>query len=359
MALQTSNGWCWPMPPLLQSTLPNLNTTFLIDAAAEKAAIVFQASAAKNAHKIWIRFATTTTGDTLDVRVETVDTAANGDPTGTLFGTNTNGALVLAGSDDNIWKSVTLTADATFAAGDVVAVVVVQGSVPGNTQISAYADLGVGQGGSFPYGDLYTGAWAKQQYMPMIWIEYSDGTFEPIFGLIDQGSPLTTNTINTGTTMTRTGNLFQVPFPCRLNGCWVWVDADGGFSVKVYDSDGTTVLATTATFNAFQRAATTAGLIFLSFTTKATLVKNTNYRIAIVLSSVTSMTSYQFDVPSAAAMAMFPGGTSMYATDYNSGSWAETTTRRTWMGIFADAFDDAVSAGAMIVHPGMGGGLRG
>src|SRR5687767_3385370 len=85
-----------PWPPLV-SGLPSIAGTYVLNANGEKGSIICAATAAKNAHIIYVRTGTVTTGDTVDVRVETVDTAANGDPTGTLWNSATtndsNGSL--------------------------------------------------------------------------------------------------------------------------------------------------------------------------------------------------------------------------------------------------------------------------
>lgn len=92
MALQSiTHGYPFPAPPLTAAGAPSLGN-YLLDANGEKAALVFAATAAKAIRKIHFRTGTVTTGDTVDCRVETVDTAANGDPTGTLHTTNSNGS---------------------------------------------------------------------------------------------------------------------------------------------------------------------------------------------------------------------------------------------------------------------------
>lgn len=343
MALQAlKHGLPFPVWPTSVSGPPSLGN-ITIDAAGEKAAYVLMATAAKDIHTIHFRTGNVATGDTVDVRIETVDTAANGDPTGTLWATNTNAALVIGNGDDNTWKSATLTADATLAVGDVFAIVVVNGGGGGNIQINTYSDQSVG---GFPYGDLFTTAWAKLTAPPLFIIEYSDGSFEPIFGFADFGGPINTNTFKSDDATNRRGNIFQLPFPARANGAWAWVDGDATFTIKLYDSDGSTVLATTAATNAFQRQGTAAALHFYPFLTTATLSANTSYRIAVVPETTTNLTTYDFDVPSAAMLDMFPGGQSCHASVFTSSAWAETTTRRAYMGVFLDAFSDGIGSGA-------------
>jgi hypothetical protein len=342
MAIQSIGGYGLPFPawPTLLATTPAF-VNFTIDANGEKAAIIFAASAAKAIHKVHFRTGTVTTGGTLDIRVETVDNAANGDPTGTLWAATTNGSSVVAGTDDNVWKSVTLTADATVSIGNIVALVAVCGS-PGSLSLLGFGDQSTG----FPYGDLYTGTWTKNLVLPIMVPEYSDGSFEPIFGLSDTGDPVTTtSTFNSGSTTNRRGNRFTLPFPARAKGCWVWADTDGDYTVILYDTDGTTPLATTASVNNFQRQANAASIHLYPFTTTASLAAGSMYRLAIVPSSVTNVTVYDVAVVSAAMLDMFPGGQNCHLDIYTSGAWVNTTTARTYLGVFLDGFDDGAQTG--------------
>lgn len=353
MTLQAvKHGVPFPSMPLQWATNPTFSS-LLIDAAGEKAAIIFSASAAKSIHKIHFRTGTVTVGDTVDVRVETVDSAANGDPTGTLWSANSNGSSVIASSDDNVWKTVTLTADALLAIGNVVAIVIVNGGAGGNINIATYGDHAT----NFPYNDLFTASWAKGISLPVIVPEYSDGSFEPIFGYSQVGGPLNITAFNSGSTTNRIGNIFQLPFPARAKGAWAWVDADGDYTIKLYDSDGSTVLATTATISNFQRQSTGAGPQFHPFTTTANLSASLNYRLAIVPSTVTNLSVYDFDVPAAGMLDMFAGGQSMHASVFTSGAWVQTTTRRVYVGVFLDAFDDALTPGSGGGGPLVGGRL--
>ena len=91
------------------------DTDFLLDAAGEIAGFVFRAPKAGEIDQIHFRTGTVTTGDDLDVRLETVD-AANGDPTGTLADTNSNATQAVGNGDDDTWFAVSLTASATVTA---------------------------------------------------------------------------------------------------------------------------------------------------------------------------------------------------------------------------------------------------
>jgi hypothetical protein len=341
VALQSIKyGMPFPSYPMTVAANPSLSAN-VIDAAGEKVAIICKASAAKSIRKVHFRTATVTAGDTVDVRIETVD-ATTGAPTGTLWAANTNVAHVVANGDGDKWNTTAaLTADATMAVGDVFAIVIVNGGGGGNIQISRYEDQG--SAGGFPYGALYTSSWAKQATMCVIFPEYSDATFEPILGVFDTGT-ITPYSFGTADAITERGNMFSVPFRTRALGAWAWGAVAGNCSIKLYDTDGTTVLATTGIIDTDIKQSAGTSIHFHPFTAPATLQKNVAYRVVMVTESATQVTIYDFEVSTAAMMNMFPGGTSVYRTVKTSGVWSETATIRTYIGVFLDAFDDGSSS---------------
>jgi len=344
MALQSiKGGFPFPAWPTGVNQGPSLSAITL-DASGEKAAAIWRATAAKAIRKVHLRLGAVTTGDTVDVRVETVDTASTGDPTGTLWASagSANASLVVGSGDDNTWKSVTLTNDTNaLAIGDVFALVVVNGAV-GNMTLSAYGD----QSMVFPYSDLFAAAaWTKDDNPYVIVPEYSDGSFEPILGYTGVGAPINTNTFDSDDTTNRRGNIFQIAFPARASGAWAWIDHDAAFSMKVYDAAGTSVLATTPVANAFQRGITTPGIVYMPFAAPVELAAGTNYRIAIVPDIASNIVTYDFDVPVAGMLDMFPGGQACHRSVYTSSAWVETTTSRSYLGVFLDQFDDGTAVG--------------
>src|SRR6185436_5530922 len=111
-------------------------------------------------------------GPALDLRIETVATLL---PTGTLFGTNTNAAYSPAGTNSWVWT--TLTADAAVTEGNLFAAVVgyTSGTSAGVLWRAFGMPDGINQG--VPYAVLMTaGTWATQSGLPMIAVQYDDGT---------------------------------------------------------------------------------------------------------------------------------------------------------------------------------------
>ena len=342
----------------LQSVLANLSipdipssisgaaghASLLLDAADEKVAFIFRAPKAGDITKVVFLTGAVTTGAIVDVRIETVS-LTTGDPTGTLWGTTTNGAVVIANADDNVFKTATLTLAATVAKGDLLAVVIVNPSVlPGNLNVQSSSDHNSG----YPYRDLFTTVWTKGNRPLIIGIEYSGGSYDVVQGTIL--ASYTSTTYNNGSTPDERGLIFQLPFPCSVRGAWVWVDLDGDADIVLYDSDGTSVL-TSVSLDTNVRESAIPDLFIVEFSTSINLSKTTNYRLSLKPTSVTDVVLQEFTVSTAAAMDSNSGGQNFHLTTRtDAGSWSQTTTQRPLMGLLLSSFDDAVSAS--------GGGIR-
>lgn len=350
MALQTIKGGIFlpSPPPDVDGTAPSL-VSMLLDAAGEKAAFIVLAPKTGTISKVIFRTGTVTTSGDADVRLETVS-AANGDPTGTLFGTDTNVTVTLNASAT--FFTATLTAGAAVTKGDLFAVVIANTTGNYNIVRSNNDEL------DFPYTDLFTTVWTKDDKQPVVAFEYSDASYEPIHGVLGVFSPVTT-TFNSSSSPDERGTFFQLPFPVRVTGAWVWLDLDFDATIKLYDSDGSTVLLS-RTLDPQEAFGAAPGLHFFSFSSTAVLNANTNYRITVVPTTTSSIAVYHFDVPTVASLdAMQLGQNWHLTTRTDAGAWTQTTTARPYMGIIADQFDAGGAAGGLITHPGMAGGMRG
>lgn len=353
MATQSVAPYYFPEVPNQIGVLANFSN-FLLDAASEKAAYIIQAPKTGNVSKVAWRTNVVTTGATLDIRLETLN--ASGDPSGTLFGTNTNGSHVLADTDDSKVNVTTLTAAAAVTKGDKLAVVIVNPATGfGNFNVAAFQDADA----DFPYSDHFTTAWAKAKASPCVGLEYSDGSY----AVISNCYPIDSNpatVFNSGSAPDEIGIIFQLPVPVRVTGCWIWCDLDAAADVKLYNSDGSTVLLSRSLVGA-EDAATTMGLMLFYFSSTATLAKATNYRLTLVPTTVTNVGLQEFTVNAAAVMDAFSGGQAIHRTQRtDAGAWTQTTTQRPFMGLILDGLDDGVGAGGgLLTNPGMAGGMRG
>lgn len=345
MATQELGPIFFPSPPFgVSGQASYLN--HLLDAGDEKHGSIFRIPKTGTVSKIHWRTGTVTTGATVDVRLETID--ASGDPSGTLHAANTNGAQVVADANDNATFTTALTAGASVTKGQERAVVIVNPTVsPGNFNVSVFAD----NTNHFPYTDLFTTVWAKSSSSPVIALEYDDGSYVPIICCFPCAL-LPETLFNTTTTPDEIGIIFSLTVPVRASGVWLWTDLDSPGDVKLYDSDGSTVLASTSLDPAKDQAIT-SDLMFFHFSSTISLLKNTNYRLTLLPTTTTSLRIQEFTVAAVAIMDAFPGGQAIHRTHRtDAGAWTETTTQRPFMGLIIDGLDDGVGAGggaAMVI----------
>lgn len=318
----------------------------LLDAASEKVGFIFRIGKTGTISKVGFLTAGVTTGATLDIRLETVS-LANGDPTGTLLGTNSNGSQVVADADDDTWFTTSLTTAVAVTRGDLVAVVIVNPSVsPGNLNIRLVTYDRI----IFPYSDHFTASWAKanSDQNPVCSLEYDDGTYavQPgVYPLSDRN----VRGVNSGSTPDEVGMIFQFPFPVRVTGAWIFADIDEATDIILYDSDGSTALETIS-LDKDVRQTTGEGGLKLFFDNTEELSANTNYRLVYKPTTTTNIRTWDFDVDAAAIMDSFEGGQNFHHTQRtNAGAWTETTTRRLIIGLLLDAFDDAAAATSLIM----------
>lgn len=348
MAEQIVEGGLWiPHPYLKGASGPSLQD-MLIDASTEKAAGVFMAPKTGTISKVGFLTKTVTTGVTVDVRLETVS-LVNGDPTGTLLGTNSNGTQVILDADDDTWFTTTLTTGVAVTKGDLLAVVIANAGA-GNMNI---ANASIDRPSNFPYTDLFTAAWVKDVDIPVFSLEYDDGSYAHSPGVWPISAKPGTS-FNTSSSPDERGLIFQMPFPFRVTGCWHHADIDAAADLVLYDSDGTTALETVS-LDKDVRIGTSPRIFFLLFSGEQSLSANTNYRLVLKPTTTTNIRSEAFDVDAAAIMDAFEGGQKFHHTERtDAGAWTETTTRRPFMGLIIDGFDDATGGGAASI---LGGGF--
>ena len=356
-------GMYLPGPPFV-GVSPTFGTTLILDASGEKAAFVgrffHKDGASKNIAKVGFRFGAVTKGATTDIQVSLQDVNATD-----AFPDETADQSVTVGNANitaNTWREVTLgAARATVAPGTLLAVVfeyatfnaadsVVINSVLSFTNTSdylqSYCALKAGAG---PTWALVTGM------IPNVVLGCDDGTY----GGLEAGqccAALNANTFNSGSTPDEYALIFQVPFPCTVDGGWVIVDADGDFDMVLYD--GTSAMSNgTVSQDKDNRSATGTRYHFFTFPGQISLAANHDYYLSLKPTSATNLTNYTYDVNTAAYMQALDGGTPMqYTTRTDAGSWAAaTTTRRPWCGLRLMGLDDGVSAGGGLKLAGVGG----
>lgn len=324
--------------------------TSTIDADGEKIAFIFHLPRSGTLKSIGARLNKTTT-DTLTYRLETVD-AATGAPTGTLYVADASGSVSVDAAGV-WWFALNSSTGVSVTDGDMVAFVLTQGSVPGNHAIYVSDSGFYRAGGSFPYYTQYmSAAWSKYPGV-MIALEYSDAIATPI-GAVPLNTAHTTAAYKTSTNPNIRGNLVRLPFGARLSGLCGFVDADYPCELKVYGSDGATVLATVS-LDPDIRGLTSASAFIVKLSSPVTLVANTWYRVAlkatdnggnIALGYVDMATIGSYD-----GLDLLPLGTDCIYTACNGdpdeeADWSQTDERRASISLVIDQIDIPAGGGA-------------
>jgi hypothetical protein len=361
MALATIGEFLWP--PMMTAAPVNLRLTTVIDAADEIAACVFLAPKTGTVTRVHFSTATVTTGATVDVRLETVDDA-NGQPSGTLFGTDTNISHVIANGDDNAWlRTAALTGSASVTRGQMMALVIKNPTVSaGNMQIARLGGTFGANGSNFPYvvGPLATNK-QDSQYGLVMALEYNDGSFGIPAGLIPAKATGTV-ALNTGTNPDEAAMYFTPTAPMRVIG-WasiMAVAAGADFRVGLYE-DGNNTPLTTGTIDGNNVATTATRGHTGHFATAVELDAGTTYRLAFLPTTANSLTLNYWEIDSSylAIFDALAGGQAMHysarnrssTTDPDAAAWSQTTNRRLAVSLICDQIDDGAGGGGGAVLP--------
>lgn len=310
--------------------------SFLIDATGEQFAYIIQIPKTGTITKVGFRTGTVTTPQTLRVGIQTLSA---GDPSGSAYGSMVAGTQAAPAS--NTYYEVTLGTPATATRGDYVAVVIEFDSAIGNLNLAA-TTAWFNQ--NFPYVDLKAGAgptWAKGGQHPVGHLGYSDGTYPIILGCCPV-SAFTTSTYNSGSTPDERSLKFRTTVPTSVKGVLLRLgtSASGDFDVVLYDSDGTTALATKSVLAA-NALSTGNDLHRVLFNSSVRLRANTYYRLAVKPTSANNVNLIQIDVTTAALLDNFNGGQDFHlSTRTNAGAWTDTTTSKPGIELFVDQFHD-------------------
>lgn len=327
------------------------SSAYLLDAAGEKAALVLQAPKAGTIDRLGFVTGTLTTGDTVDVRLETVGT--DGNPSGSLWATNTNGSVAVAAASTGY--EATLTAGATVDRDDFLAVVIVNGSTPGNFLVAGMTPL---LGSGPPNGAQFTsGAWSRSPTaIPTVWIRYNDGSYAYIPGVLP-GTVTTSPALSSTSTPDEIGMKITVPAACKVGGLWAF-SADTStpdLTAKLYDSGGSVLESVVIDGDYVSLSSPALKVHRLRFDTEVNLAAGDVVRATLLLTTTTS-----FSVPrilslisDSAATAYPHGGAAVGTERTDGGSWTDDTDRLYPVGLILTAIDNGASTGG-----GVGAGIR-
>jgi len=343
MGLQTIEGLGVPFPQYMGNILTSLQQNAgQINAAGEKIAWILRATKAGTIQRVGFMVSTVTTSGDFDVRLEGVNTS--GEPDGTLLDVSAEVSPYTISSNGWKWADFGGGNGATVAVGDLIAVVV-QDNASSAPDVTFVVRVNADATTGFPYQTQFlTGSWVHiSDGAPVFALEFDDGTVMP--GI--RSWPVNSNAaiaFNSADSPDERGLIFQLPVRCRVTGAWIQAGPRNDCDVKLYDSDGTTVLETVSIDPDVRNAngANTLGLHWLEFSASHVLEADTNYRLTL-LPGASDIDAAEWGVDSAHLLNSFPGGAVCHHTSRtDGGSWTEDTARRPMMGVVIDQFNDGI-----------------
>lgn len=312
--------------------------------------------------------ATVTTGSTVDVRIETV---SNGVPTGTLFGANTNVTVVVADTDDGVWKTATLTAAASINAGDEFAIVIVNSSGTPNMRFATFNIVFTGLVSRSPVclQDTGGGTWA-QAGVPFCWFTKwttNSVIFLPYLCSIEQDATLTA--FNSGSAADEFALKIIPTFKCRVIGVSAPifnVQAGADYTVSLWPASSTTdgdALGQQAHDGELGSSTTTDGHAECYFPSPITLTAGTTYYMGLRADTANNISIVELTTPSSItdsmkAVSPLQSTTMVKATRAwtagSAGSWTEAANSYIPFSIIIDQLDDGFGSGEATYLMGLG-----
>jgi hypothetical protein len=334
-------------PPNTVSATPTLsgNASADINGAGQYVAYVFMMPSTETINRLWFRVHSVTTGCTALARIETLD-AATGLPTGTLANANASVSIVIGNSAGDYEA----TFPGTFAltkGTDYVLIVAQSSGTPSAVHIGQFSDDNSGAG--LPYViDFDATATSRTNVALLMGLGKSDGgavSLRHLWPINATG----TETYQATSTPDTIGNRIVLAAPMRCCGAWCWIDADSTGTIKLFGTDGATVLASAA-IETNVPPSVSAFLAYYHFSTSVELAAGTYWLAAEATGGANIGLAY-CDFPTAGWRDGSPmgGGSMTYATctqtPTSTASWTVTDTRQAFIGLLFDGISDGAGGG--------------
>jgi hypothetical protein len=305
----------WPVAFLHTST-PGVITMVTLDAAGEYASFIFQAWKDMTISHIGFRTGAVSGSPTANVRIETVGT--DGNPSGTLWATNTNivtGTLVA-----NTWALHALTASASITRGQLVAVKIAYNSGTSFVVQQLTGTL-LSLMPSLSYRVLNSGTPTQSVHsgLALVAVGSATNSFYPIPGMFPLTAVASTD-FASSSSPNRYGIRFQLPFKAQLLAITFVSNLLGDFDIGIYNDAGTLLDGTSFDGDVFHD-----GQPF-QFDTPQTLNKNTWYRATVEATTATTQEVFTMTLPSSDYVSASPYGSFGHLTTFTSPNWDDTNT---------------------------------
>lgn len=333
MAVQSFNPIEFP-----QRYLSTANTSFALGATNQQIGFVFYAPKNGNISGARIRLGVTTAGQTLIAGLQDVG-LADGLPDGTF---DQSGFAAVADTDDNVEKAFTFGSARTVTMGNLLSLVVGYAATAGSLIIlSTFTN----ENSSVYVTYASAGTHAKQGgRAPVFFLNYDDGTTPNVTGVVPTVSTFVD--YSSASNPDEWGAKFRYPFSVTIRGAYYEGRAGGDCDFVLYDSDGTTVLASASRDKDVNQITTTPPYSGI-FATSVTLSANTYYRLSIKPTTATGVRLIYFDCAAASDLDAFLGiGQDFHLTKRtDAGAWTDVTTQRPSIGLLIDGIDTSGGGG--------------
>jgi hypothetical protein len=249
------------------------------------------------------------------------------------------------GVTNNTWQtSVPSTGTKTIAEGDLIAVSV-QMTARGGADSVIQTSSTTGQGLIRPTLTSFTGgAYAASSALPNFIIVASDGTLGWLH-TSEVSSSRTARTWNSGSSPAEYGQLYNLPFPCKIYGIYGWLDPDADTDVVLYSAplSGSPVAEKTVSIDANITPSATGRRFAEYFPAPYTYQANSDIA-AVFKPGASNISAYYKTLNSATHRVADPWGTSGYGISRASGAFANANSslEHYYIGLIVGAFENGV-----------------
>lgn len=362
-----SGIFTWPaLPYQIDGGEPfALDRTLTLDAAAEQNAFLGALwhpglTGTKSLTKVHFKTGATITsagGTEVKISIQGYSTT-NDAPDGTIKGGGSPASVTteLSALSTSTWTTVTLANAYTVSFGELLAVVFELTNFAGSdvfTSIHGYQDQHANIGGAYVSTDSGS-TWAITSVLTgcNIMFEFGDGTFGCFVGEL-VGTAVNHTSFGSGNDPDEYGMEFTIPFDCSCCGMWVTSAFAGDTSdptVKLYDTDGTTILNGGGSGTAIlgERRQSTTRMALYVLWDQVTLAAGSTYRLTLDNAGAGTVSVSDLQLGDATYRQMRPGGTAVaLVSKADAGTWnAATTTKIPFMGLLLSQIDDGAAAAA-------------
>jgi hypothetical protein len=344
MSFVTVPEFYFPDPPSTTSATPTLTgaATLDLNGASQWVAFVFVCPKTVTVDSVFFRVNSSTTGCTATVRIETVD-SATGLPSGNLPDADaTTTVSIASGAAANY--EVTFPGTFTLTKGTLYAIYIgapTSVTTPSAINFAVFSD----DGGDIwvPYAiDFDASATYRDNICPSMAIGISGGSAMYIEKLWPISSA-TMETFNLNSTPDTIGNKISIKAPIRVSGAWAWLDLDDTATIKLYDTNGATVLGSANAFTSVPPS-TAAGINVFHFSNSIELPIG-DYYLVVEATGVTGvgLATMTFSAARWRDASPLGGADFVYATctqlPNSTLSWNTTATKQAFIGLIVDGIN--------------------